>query len=47
MRLTFIDYLSYELYTSNLRAGVFDAEKGRQLRLVIGRDRSVREVFYI
>ncbi|KAF6224861.1 hypothetical protein HO133_010055 [Letharia lupina] len=37
-------YPAYELFTTRLRAGAFDEGKGRQLRLVIGRDRRVREV---
>ncbi|CAD6589834.1 MAG: hypothetical protein ASARMPRED_004285 [Alectoria sarmentosa] len=37
-------YPAYELFTSNLRRGTFDKGKGRQLRLVIGRDRRIREV---
>ena len=47
---TFIDgyYPAYELYTDTLRDGVFkdlgEAGKGRQMRLVVGRDRKVREV---
>lgn len=40
-------YPAYELFTSNLRAGALDEEKGRQLRLVIGRDRRVREAVKI
>lgn len=39
-----VDYPAYELFTNKLRAGAFDEGKGRQLRLVIGRDRRVREV---
>lgn len=39
-----IDYPAYELYTSKLRAGAFDEGEGRQLRLVIGRDRRVRKL---
>ncbi|MCJ1252083.1 hypothetical protein MMC30_009321 [Trapelia coarctata] len=37
-------YPAYELYTEVLRAGVFGAGSGRQLRLVVGRDRKVTEV---
>jgi D-glycerate 3-kinase len=42
----FIDgyYPSYELFTETLRAGVFGADKGRQLRLVVGPDRKVVKV---
>ena len=38
------DYPAYELFTDNLRAGIFGKEKGRQLRLVVGRDRRVKDV---
>jgi len=38
-------YPAYELYTENLRRGVFSAEQqGAQMRLVVGRDRKVKEV---
>ena len=47
LRLTLADYPAYELFTSNLRAGIFNERKGRQLRLTIGRDRRVRKVFYL
>ncbi|KIW66622.1 hypothetical protein PV04_05938 [Phialophora macrospora] len=46
----FVDgyYPAYELYTETLREGVFKGVredwKGRQLRLVVGEDRKVREV---
>lgn len=51
----FVDgyYPAYELYTETLREGVFkgitgdSAWKGRQLRLVVGEDRKVREVVVI
>lgn len=46
----FVDgyYPAYELYTETLREGVFGSEqKGRQLRLVVGQDRKVREVMKI
>ena len=42
-----VDYPSYELFTDSLREGVFrgaDAS-GRQLRLVVGTDRKVQEVY--
>lgn len=42
-RLTRTDYPAYELYTDVLRKGIFD-EPGKQLRLVVGRDRKVKEV---
>lgn len=38
------DYPAYELYTEVLRAGVFGLDSGRQLRLVVGRDRRVKKV---
>ena len=44
LRLTIVDYPAYELYTSNLRVGAFYEGKGRQLRLVIGKDRRLRKV---
>lgn len=40
-------YPAYELFTDTLRAGTFGEEKGRQLRLVIGKDRRVIEVVRI
>lgn len=40
-------YPAYELFTDNLRAGVFDGEEGKQLRLVIGEDRKVKEMINI
>lgn len=52
----FVDgyYPAYELYTETLREGVFkgiaadaDSSKGRQLRLVVGQDRKVRDVIVI
>ena len=42
--LTRIDYPAYELYTDVLRQGIFPQDKGKQLRLVVGEDRRVREV---
>jgi len=50
---SFVDdyYPTYELYTDTLRQGVFkgtkEAWKGRQLRLVVGQDRTVTEVITI
>lgn len=38
------DYPAYELYTDVLRQGIFLQDKGKQLRLVVGEDRKVREV---
>ncbi|PMD50171.1 uridine/cytidine kinase [Hyaloscypha bicolor E] len=48
----FVDgyYPAYELFTEKLRMGLFsgvDGGKGRQLRLVVGRDRRVKEVIEI
>lgn len=48
----FVDgyYPSYELYTQTLRKGVFcddEEAKGRQMRLVVGEDRKVRDVIII
>ncbi|MCJ1466714.1 hypothetical protein MMC07_005334 [Pseudocyphellaria aurata] len=37
-------YPAYELYTDRLREGVFGKEKGKQLRLSIGKSREVRDV---
>lgn len=37
-------YPSYELFTDRLRQGAFEDEKGKQLRLVIGKDRKVKDV---
>lgn len=41
------DYPSYELFTDALREGVFRGADamGRQLRLVVGTDRKVKEVY--
>jgi len=36
------DYPAYELYTDVLRTGIFPGEKGKQLRLVVGRNRRVK-----
>jgi D-glycerate 3-kinase len=30
-----------------LRKGIFDGDEGKQLRLVVGRDRKVKEVVHI
>jgi len=48
----FVDgyYPAYELFTNKLREGLFAGRedgKGRQLRLVVGRDRRVKEVIEI
>ncbi|RMX81636.1 hypothetical protein D0869_06663 [Hortaea werneckii] len=37
-------YPAYELYTDVLRQGIFPQDKEKQLRLVVGEDRRVREV---
>ena len=37
------DYPAYELYSEVLRNGIFPGEKGKQLRLVVGKDRRVKE----
>ena len=39
-------YPAYELFTDSLRAGVF-GDKGKQLRLIIGKDRKVKEILRI
>lgn len=39
-------YPAYELFTDGLRAGIFGS-KGKQLRLVIGKDRKVKEILRI
>lgn len=41
------DYPAYELYTERLRHGIFDGERDKQLRLVVGKDRRVKEVHKI
>ncbi|EMC93527.1 hypothetical protein BAUCODRAFT_75553 [Baudoinia panamericana UAMH 10762] len=44
--LSFVNgyYPAYELYTEVLRRGIFGHEKGKQLRLVVGKDRRVKHV---
>ena len=44
---SFADYPAYELYTDVLRDGIFSDEKGKQLRMVVGKDRKVKEVHRI
>lgn len=39
-----IDYPSYELYTDHLRNGIWGGVQGKQLRLVVGKDRKVKKV---
>ena len=48
----FVDgyYPAYELFTDALRQGIFKGEKdasGRQLRLIVGKDRKVKNAFII
>lgn len=43
----FTDYPAYELYTDRLRAGVFGSDSGKQLRLVVGKDRKVRDAIQL
>lgn len=46
----FVDayYPAYELFSDKLRRGLFPADKpGRQLRLVVGKDRKVRQTIVI
>ncbi|KHO01540.1 Signal recognition particle, SRP54 subunit, GTPase [Metarhizium album ARSEF 1941] len=47
--VAFVDayYPAYELYTDGLRRGVFRDRPGRQLRLVVDRDRKVKEIVQI
>ena len=39
-------YPAYELFTDGLRAGLF-GDRGKQLRLIVGKDRKVKEVLRI
>lgn len=43
-RLNLKDYPAYELYTDRLRVGIFGKEKGKQLRLSIGKSRQVKNI---
>lgn len=45
----FVDgyYPAYELYTDSMRKGVFKDRPGCQLRMVVGRDRKVKQVIRI
>jgi D-glycerate 3-kinase len=45
----FVDgyYPAYELYTDGLRAGLLADQPGCQLRMIVGRDRKVKEVLRI
>ena len=38
------DYPAYELYTDVLRNGIFGSEKGKQLRLLVDKNRRVKDV---
>ena len=42
-----IDYPAYELYTDVLRNGIFDDEEDKQMRLVVDKNRKVKEVYRI
>lgn len=42
--LTSSDYPAYELYTQVLRDGIFGGEKGKQMRLVVDKNRRVKDV---
>ena len=41
------DYPAYELYTDVLRNGIFADEKGKQLRMVVDKNRRLKEVHRI
>jgi D-glycerate 3-kinase len=45
----FVDayYPAYELFSDSLRKGLFAGKKGRQLRLVVGKDRKVKQTIVI
>ena len=45
----FVDgyFPAYELFVEGIRGGVIKGEDGRQLRLVVGRDRNVKEVVVV
>ena len=50
--IAFVDgyFPAYELYVDGVREGIFkgkEAAKGKQLRLIVGRDRKVKEVIKI
>ncbi|KAK3690625.1 hypothetical protein LTR37_019069 [Vermiconidia calcicola] len=40
-------YPAYELYTGVLRNGIFGSDTGKQLRMVVGKDRKVKEVHHL
>lgn len=45
----FVDgyFPAYELYTDKVRGGILPGRSGHQLRMVVGRDRKVKEVFRV
>lgn len=45
----FVDgyFPAYELYTDRVRSGILPGQPGKQLRMVVGRDRKVKEVHRI
>lgn len=45
----FVDgyYPAYELYTDGIRSGIFKNTPGRQLRMVVGKDRKVKQAVQI
>ena len=47
--VTFVDgyYPAYELYTDTMRDGVLPGREGCQLRMIVGRDRKVKQVVTI
>ncbi|OAA81375.1 Signal recognition particle, SRP54 subunit, GTPase [Akanthomyces lecanii RCEF 1005] len=47
--IQFVDgyYPAYELYTDGVRSGIFSGRPGCQLRMVVGRDRCVKQVVRI
>ena len=45
--LTTTDYPAYELYTDRLRTGVFGPNSGKQLRLIVGKDRKVKDAIQL
>jgi len=47
--ISFVDayYPAYELFSDNLRSGVFDKPNKQQLRLVVGKSREVKQAVVI
>jgi len=47
--IKFVDgyFPAYELFTEVLRNGIFGKEKGKQLRLVVDKNRRVKEVHHL